>query len=139
MGILRFFVRNVLGVRGEDLPWAKDFWEVAQAGDGLRIDRLDLAKEGGFDPTQVVAMQLRNHAISGIYVSNEVAGERRETMDLNIPAGLPKHGGAIIRFTDGQAITWQRPFSVNWHPVPERERFWYTKLLQAVREAARAE
>jgi len=132
MGFGRFFKRYILGVRSEELPWARDAWNAIQEGGVLRVLENDATKKFGLDPKRDVARQLQNERISMFYLSSCVGKELRETLDILITAG--KQGGMIVRFTDGNPVSWNRPSAMHQHEVPNRERYWYVKVLEAARK-----
>ena len=131
----RFIARNVLGVRAEELPWAQDAWRAVENGGPLYIAADNLIKRFGLDPrTDPEARQLRNNLISMFYLKSYTKGqanELRETLDILVAA--PKRGGMFVYFTDGRPVSWDRPNAVHKHDVPERERYWYIKILEVAR------
>ena len=130
----RWIARNVLGVRAEELPWAQDAWNAVHQGGSLEIVADKLVERFGLHPqTQPEARQLRNERMSMFYLKSTTVDtkELRETLDILVLG--PKRGGMFVRFTNGRAVSWNRPNARNQYDVPARERFWYVKILEAAR------
>jgi hypothetical protein len=133
MSFARFFRRYVLGIRPEELPWARDAWNAVQNGGPLCIAEDDLAEHLGLNPPGE-ARRLANTEISIVYIKSNVGWQLRETLDMFIMA--PKGGGIVVYFTDGRPVSWKRPSALNQYDVPEGENDWYIKVLEEVRKVS---
>jgi hypothetical protein len=127
----RAFLRTALGY--DQLPWAQDAWRAFDTEADLDVFEVN-PEDYDLDPnTNPVAKCLSTNGISIVYLRNSNGREIRESMDIHVHTS-EKRGGMIVRITNGELVSWNRPTTRKHFPILNRERYWYEKLLNGVRE-----